>query len=224
MYILWSNLLQNAGITAESADPNYPVDNLKSTFLRKKFQSVNLTDTKSVSFESLTTINSVYYAYTNAIVTIKIYDGLTLLDTLSGADVYHFANIDTDRVDFELSVGEPAYLGGLGVGLDHQIDPPESFWTEAFEDRSVVSESDAGQVLQEYTEPLRLYQFSIPTMDQTEARELQTKYVQTGIGRPVWVDPDTDDLPMLYCTLTAPVSVQKRKRQYTASISFKEAR
>jgi hypothetical protein len=120
--------------------------------------------------------------------------------------------------------GEPAYLGGLGVGLDHKIDPPESFWTEAFEDRSVVSESDAGQVLQEYTEPLRLYQFSIPTLDQTEARALQAKYIQTGIGKPVWVDPDTDELPMLYCALTAPVSVQKRKRQYTASINLKEAR
>jgi len=225
MYVLFDNVLMDTVITAIGEDANYPADNLKSAFLRKRYQSVATSDTITITFATLTAINSVYYAYTNAdTIEVRLYDGATLLNTLTGSDRYHFASVDVDKVEIDLSGTDTVYLGGIGIGLDYQIDPPESFWAEDFDDRSIVSESDAGQVLQEYVEPLRVYDFTIPTLDRMEARALQTEYVKTGIGRTLWVDPDTDDLPMLYSTLTGAVVVQKNKRQYTANMSFREAR
>lgn len=118
----------------------------------------------------------------------------------------------------------PAYLGGIGIGSAYYIDPPQSFWDETFDDRSIVSESDGGQVLQEYTAPLRVYQFSIPTLTRGEARACEALYIQCGRGRTIWLDPETDDLPPLYCSLVDALTINKNKRQYTARLNFREAR
>lgn len=224
MKILFDNIAKSASLSAITPDPNYPVNNIISVFLKKRFQSINLTDTVTAIWASPVTIDTIHIGYTNAVVTVKIYLASVLLDTLTGDEVYHFAPTSVDEVEFELVAGEVAYLGGIGIGSAYAIDPPESFWDETFDDRSIVSESDGGQVLQEYTAPLRVYQFSVPTLTRDEARACENLYIQCGRGRAIWLDPETDDLPPLYCSLVDALTINKNKRQYTARLNFREAR
>jgi hypothetical protein len=97
-------------------------------------------------------------------------------------------------------------------------------WDETFDDRSIVSESQTGQVLQEYVEPLRNYDFSIPTINRDDLRALQATYLAYGRGAILWIDPETDDLPVMYGRMTDALSASKNRKLYTAQLKFKEAR
>jgi len=119
---------------------------------------------------------------------------------------------------------DKAYIGGIGAGESVALDPPESFWDETFDDRSIVSESQTGQVLQEYVEPLRNYDFSIPTITRDDLRALQDVYLAYGRGAILWIDPETDDLPVMYGRMTEALSASKNRKLYTAMLKFKEAR
>jgi hypothetical protein len=226
MKILFSNLVHDAVISATSTDSNYPVGNLKSSFLRKRWQSTANSDTIVVTLASPESVSSLFIGYTNSTlpITVRLYNGLTLLQTTSITDSLHFNSVLLDKIELDLSASSPVYLGGIGFGVAYDIDPPESFWEETFDDRSIVSESQSGQVLQEYVEPLKIYDFNIPTLDRTEARAIEAQYRLTGAGYLVWLDPMTDDLEPMYCRLTDPVTVNKNKRQYAAKLTFKEAR
>jgi hypothetical protein len=119
---------------------------------------------------------------------------------------------------------DKAYIGGIGAGESVALDPPESFWDETFDDRSIVSESQTGHVLQEYVEPLRNYDFNIPTINRDDLRALQAIYLTYGVGSILWIDPETDDLPVMYGRMVEALSASKNKRLYTAKLKFKEAR
>jgi hypothetical protein len=222
MKILFDNKLLSATVIATNEDSNYPVSNLKSPFLRRKFQSTGTSSTITATIS--TTINSIFYGYTNGSVTVRLYNG-GLVATYSGiGPSKHFADTVITKIEVDISSASTVYLGGLGIGQSVALDPPESFWDETFDDRSIVSESQTGQVLQEYVEPLRNYDFSIPTINRDDLRALQTTYLAYGRGHILWIDPETDDLPVMYGRMTEALSASKNRKLYTAQLKFKEAR
>ena len=223
MKILFDNLLLSGGAVAIAQDSNFPASNLKSPFLKKRFQSINTTDTITCTLGTPALISSVYTGYSNATITIKAYFNSVLLYSITGTHL-EFTPTVIDVVTVELVATTPAYLGGIGIGLPFEINPPESFWAEGYEDRSLVSESQSGQVLNEYVEPFRKYQFKFPGLTRDKAREFQDEYRRTGLGVPMFVDPSTDGLEPLYCRLTGEVGANKNKRQYDIQINLLEAR
>lgn len=220
MRLLFDNLAETGGLSALYENANYPVSNLVSKFLRKRFQSLQNSDTVTLLFSSQLLIDSIFYGYTNATVTIRVYNGVTLLST----DETSFAPVLADKVEFDLVATAPAYLGGIGVGLAYEMNPPTSFWDEGYTDRSIVSESQSGQVLQEYVEPLKEYAFTWELLQRAKAREFLDKYRAIGVGHTFWIAPDTDDLDWLYTRFSDAIGASKNKRQYTVSATFREAR
>ena len=226
MKILFNNLVLSATVTALTADANYPATNIQSPFLRKRFQSTNATDMLTITFSALTSINSIFYGYTNAsTVTARLYNSGGLIITYTGiSPSKFFADTSVTYVEIDLIASATAYMGGVGIGKSETLDPPESFWEETFDDRSIVSESQTGQVLQEYVEPLRIYNFNVPTITRDEVRAFQLVYLKYGRGALLWLDPITDALPVIYCRLTEPIATTKNKRIYTLKLTLKEAR
>lgn len=248
MRILFNDILADCVVSATNTDSNFPVANLSHPFMRRRWQSLSNTDTITIEPTTFTSISGIYLGYTNAekiLLTVYGYnqvgyngdvlgydgDELAFNDQSSGIEydmssgVFHqdlFFSVVT--VEVTAPVGEKVYLGKIALGDDYRIDPPESFWEESFDDKSIVSVSDGGQVLQEFVEPLRRLKFSIPTMDRDETRAFQAQYVQCGVGRPIFIDPETDNLPILYCRFSSSISTSKNKRQYRTQMEFTEAR
>ena len=246
MRILFDSILSNCNVSATNTNTNFPVGNLDHPFLRKIWKSNNNTDTITIEQSGqYVPINSIYMGYTNATsitMTVFGFDRILLNGYTVGfggdsvlvpavatsspipiTDVYH-SDLFFTKITLALVASSPVYVGRISLGTDILYDPPESFWDESFEDKSIVSVSDAGQVLQEFVQPLRIWNFNIPTMDRTEARAFEDEYIGCGVGCPIFVDPQTDDLPVLYCRFSDPIVINKNKRQYAARMQFKEAR
>ena len=247
MKILFNDILSQCVVSANNTDTNFPISNLAHPFLRRRWQSTSNTDVITIESLDAANITSIYTAYTNATSISVVFFGVDVLGynsvpvgydgfgvALNSANagvsipidqVLHNDTIFT-KIEITLTapVGEKVYLGKVAIGVDYEVDPPESFWEEMFEDNSILSVSQAGQVLQEYNEPLRVWGFRVPTLERDEAREFQDQYQSAGVGKPLFVDPMTDDLPVLYCRMASPLTVSKNKRQYAASINFTEAR
>lgn len=225
MRVLFQNKAEDAGITALYENANYPVSNLVSRFLRKRFQSTANSDTVTIDFGAITAISSVFYGYTNATsVTINVYDGVTLLETCTDLDCFSFPEVQADKVEIVLTASSPVYLGGVGVGVAYELPPPSSFWTESYQDRSLVSESQSGQVLQEYVEPLIGFDFAWNMLSRDQARGLLAQYKAVGVGRPLWIAPETDDIDPLYARITDAMGASKDKRRYSVRMNIREAR
>jgi hypothetical protein len=223
MKILFENKIQNTGIVSLNADGNYPVDNVKDIFLRRIYKSTTVSDALTITFPTDTEINCFYILHTNATATIRLYNGVTLLSTLTGL-TNHFSTVTVTKIEVDIIAPTQAYIGEIGVGIERDILKPSSFWDENYEDRSLVSESDTGQVLQEYVEPLYIYQFTFDHKTREQARAMQSYYVGLGRGRPVFIDPEADGLPTLYAQFTSALSTNKQRTLYTVVISLKEAR
>lgn len=248
MKILFNDILADCIVSANNTDTNFPTSNLAHPFLRRRWQSTTNTDTITIEAPFSAEITGVYLSYTNATsASIVIYGlntigyggeeigfndgdivGINSQDAGVAIPIVEAVHVDSlfSKIELTLTapVGEKLYLGKVALGIESTIDPPESFWQETFEDKSIISISEAGQVLQEFNEPLRVWQFNFPTLDRDETRALQDSYRQTGVGKPIFVDPMTDDLPVLYCRLSNPMSSDKNKRQYKTNLNFIEAR
>ena len=113
-----------------------------------------------------------YYGYFDRIGN-KIYDPVSwyLSETLS-----------VKKIEIELEADSSVYLGGIGVGLAESFNLPSNEWTDDFDDKSIVSESDKGQVLQEYVKPYRVYDFNFPVNTRDEVLAIEKKYGYYGIG------------------------------------------
>lgn len=249
MKILFENLLSTATISSTNALANYPVQNLYHPFLRKRWQASGGENTITIVFNEPKVCNCFYFSWTNSGLTIKLYSNGTIVHEFNGSKTaYHFDPVVITRVEIValsvipiatengniiatdlfaeiVSSGEfGTFIGGIGIGNEYSLPPPMSFWSESFDDRSIVSESDNGQVLYEYIEPLRQYDFTIELLNRTDTRQLQYQYLAYGQGKPVWIDFETDELQPMYCRLTGTIETDKNKRQYKTKIKIKEAR
>ncbi len=139
---------------------------------------------------------------------------------------FHFDPITVKTILIYLSGSENVYLGGCGVGTTYAPPSPSDNWIEPLEDRSIVSESQAGQVLQEYVEPLRAYEFSFQLLTRTELNELRQTFIDLGRGKPIWIElvPDHDEIIPLYGSINADPGTDRARMLLSFTLKFKEAR
>lgn len=246
MKILFNDILNDCVVSANDTDTNFPISNLGHPFLRRRWQSTENTDIITIEATVATDITGIYIDYTNATDIELTFFGFDILgydenpigfspDEMMGLEsedagvpipitnVWH-GSTTFSKIQIEVTADSPVYVGKVALGVDYSLQSPSSFWDEGFEDKSIVSISNAGQVLQEFVEPLRLWAFEFPTLNRDDSRALQLQYISTGVGKPIFVDPETDDLPVLYCRIKDPMATTKELRRYNNRLSFVEAR
>jgi hypothetical protein len=246
MLILFNDILADCVVSANNTDPNFPIANLAHPFLRRRWQSTATSDVITIEAQTATDINSIFIGFTNsASITLTPYgfdivgydgdtigydgDSIGLNSHDAGVavpitDYVWHGDTTISKVEIAVAASAAVYVGKIALGLASVLPSPESFWDETFEDLSIISTSEAGQTLQEYVQPLRVWGFAFPTLNRTDTRALQEEYIATGNGKPIFIDPDTDDLPALYCRLSNPMNTSKNKRQYRTTMNFTEAR
>lgn len=238
MKALFDNKILNSIITSVDASNNFPVDNLKSIYLHQKFQSIDTSDIITIVFNGNIDVDCFFFGYSNmSNMGVSFYDEL---DVLVGQ--LDFTSIDTDVessyfdstisvkkiiIELENTSSESVYLGGLAVGLTESFNLPLAKWTDDFDDKSIVSESQSGQILQQYIKPFRKYDFTFPVNTRVEVNKVTMQYQQYGVGFHLWVDPfelNHDFMYPLYCTLTAPISAKKDGYNWKFNFNIREAR
>jgi hypothetical protein len=259
MKLLLDNILSTATLTSLHEDPNNPLENLYHVFLRNRYQSTATSDTITITFASPTSINSIYYGYTNAsTISFQFLDasgnemlefgesvgllteaGGRLLTELGGGiaaysnsdialeiESFHFDAISVSSIKIALSGSANVYLGGVGVGTTYAPPYPSDNWTEPLDDRSIVSESQAGQILQEYVQPLRIYNFTFEALTRAELNTLRQTYIDLGRGKPLWIEivPDHTDVAPLYGYIQETPDTTHARFLLSLTFKFKEAR
>jgi len=141
---------------------------------------------------------------------------------------WHFGQDVTFRyATFEIEADETAYLGAIGLGQAVEMPDPQAEWEEDWDDKSIVSYSQAGQVQSQYVEPMRVYDFSFDGISRDRMNALREVYKTYGIGHIIWVDPTErapDFMTPMYASLLAWGKDKKDGLQYSFSITVKEAR
>jgi hypothetical protein len=265
MNVLFDNKILNATLSASNENANFPIDNLKSDFLRERFQSTDASDTITVTFDNVTSLDCLFWGYTNMTsMTVVLKDDLgNTIDTIyfSGGDVAHyygydsgyygytdyyygyfdrlagetvydpvswyFPTIEVKSIEIAIEAVDNVYLGGLATGKVASIKEPLNDWDEDFEDLSIITESEAGQVQQLYNRPLRVYNWTIVNNTREEMNEILDLYKEYGIGHHIWVDPFEDNhefMTPLYAVLTNSIAASKDGYLYSFNFDIKEAR
>ena len=83
MRLSYNNLLKTAGLSVDSENGNYPVENLYHVWKKKPFKAEDTSCIITVTFDELSDISSVCMAYHNlSSATVNFYDSDdTLLDS-----------------------------------------------------------------------------------------------------------------------------------------------
>ena len=265
MKILFDNEVLGATITALNSNDSYPTDNLKSPYLRKRYQTIGTTDTLTLVFSEEKPISSFFWGYTNLTkmsVTFKDASDVVLdyiyfedgtvghyygypIEQYYGYDTvyygyydrlsthlydpvgWHFPVMMVKTIVIEIEGPEDFYLGGLGIGDSLTLPDPIDTWTEGYQDNSLVSEAEGGQVLQHYLEPMRVHEWVFRAVSRSDMNAYKNVYKEHGIGYHVWADPfenNHDFMEPLYAVITSPWQPRKQGREYEFGIALKEAR
>lgn len=143
---------------------------------------------------------------------------------------YHWPKIleGVRSITVEMQTDEDKFhMGGLAFGVSEKFPNPNEEFTEGWIDNSVVSRSQAGQVVRDYVEPLRQYAFSFSTMDRAEMNRLRAIYHRWGNGCKVWLDSTEKNhefIPPMFGVLDQWTDNQKRGNLYSYSMTITEAR
>ena len=159
-----------------------------------------------------------YYGYVDRVTGEQVYDPESW---------YLSQTLSVKKIEIILEADNPVFLGGFAAGLIENIRSPLANWSDNWEDKSVVQESESGQVYQLYSRPQKVYNFFIPDMNRQEANDLMDKYQYIGIGSHIWIDVTSnnhDILRPLYATLESPISFQKNGYLYGCNIKVKESK
>lgn len=166
-----------------------------------------------------------FYGYDDQLYGYYARKGTTVYDPIAWymTQTYDVAKITIDIVSEDSYV----YLGGFATGKCIDMGNPSDGWTDDFDDKSIVSESDAGQVLQDYVTPLRVYKFTLDGKSRKEAKEAELLYRTYGVGVHLWCDlfPENHEFMIpIYCTLTDSMTPKKDGNNWKYDIEIKEAR
>ncbi|MDH4127366.1 MAG: hypothetical protein OEV44_01335 [Spirochaetota bacterium] len=235
MRILFDNKFFNSTLTATNASLNYPTSNLIHPFLRRRFQSTGTTSIITASFASDISANSFFYGYTTAAnIIVRLYDSLSaLLDTINITDimqtdaVYFTQRNNIRSVEIEITGADPLYLGGIGLGIYTQIKDPVNTWSNSLIDNSTLISSPAGQNLQNYIEPLRVYSFLFRDLTLNDFYSIQDLYKLKGIGYNLYMDLFESNhtfISPIYAKITSPINGQKNGRRYDFNLNIEEVR
>lgn len=167
-----------------------------------------------------------YYGYTDQFYGYLDRQGNEVYDPVAW---YLTKELSVKKITIELQndLGYPVYLGGIATGLCENVGIPLAKWEDDFDDKSIVSESEAGQILQQYIRPFRKYNFKFPVNTRKRVVDIMKQYQQYAIGAHLWVDPferNHDFMEPLYCTLVSPLSATKDGYNWEFNFNIREAR
>lgn len=237
MKILFNNEILEATLSANNASANYPVDNLVSRFLKKRYQHTAASfDTVTVTFDSSVDVNYFFLGYTNSTqIVVRLYSSAPALlktDTLTDIGegttaVKYDQTYSVKTIEIDIYGGSGSYLGGVGAGVVENFRDPTSPWEEPFQDNTKVNSSDEGQTTRNKRRPLRVHTWLFRELTRDQANEKKDLYVDYGIGAIIWIDPFEDGgdyMEPLYAIIQDPPRETKNGRRYDQQWSFKEAR
>ena len=131
-------------------------------------------------------------------------------------------------ITIEMETGDDKlYMGGLAFGVSERFPNPDENFTEGWVDNSIISRSQAGQVVRDYVEPLRQYTFKFSTMDRAEMNRLRDIYKKWGQGCKVWLDSTEKNhefIPPMFGVIDQWSNDQKSGNLYSYNMTITEAR
>lgn len=236
MRIGWNNYLADSTVTSDSEDSQFPVSNLWSRFLEKRYQSVLNGSVITVEFQENRTVSAIAVAFTNATgVAYEIFDNLgASLDSgvvwlEERTNIKYITPVMARRVEITLSSDDVLYVGGIFVGDPLTISKILS--NPLFGDipRGTTSKSAFGQPLGRKFQGLRQLTVTAALLTAAEKEELKTMIRQIGYALPVYVDVyegDQEEEPSLFGTFLSVDNFQKNSRQgyYNLPMIIQESR
>lgn len=227
----------NDTITLEF-DSDQIVDSIFWGFTNARRMRVNLYDSADVLLEAVYLAGEKvghYYGYDDDYVYgyaadeyYGYYDRES--DTYYDPGSYHWQTMYTTvrKIVIELECDETKlYMGSIAIGKSVAMPNPDEQFSEGWLDNSVVSRSQAGQVLRDYVIPLRIYSFQFSTTNREKMNELRDVYIENGIGAKVWLDSterNHDFVAPLFGVIEEWTADEKSGKQYRFSITITEAR
>ncbi len=239
MKFLFENIaFEYSTLAALYESPSYPVVNLLHDFIEKRFQSTALSDTITFDFDYDThQADCFFYAFNTATSgSVSFYNGGALQSTIAlespAADsgAVYFPVLTFDEVRITISRGDasvPLFLGAVGFGVAYTVPDPAATWTEDQVDNSNYSSSPRGQTSQEYIEPFKALQLTVPGLERETAIEIQDLFKTVGVGGRVWFDQTNLNHAFrapFPAILVEPVKPVKNGRRYDLVIKLREAR
>ncbi len=235
MKVLFDNKVIDSTITSALQNENYPAHNLENQFLRKRYQAVGQSDTITIQFDLPISTTSFFYSYNNLSSMVvrfyDVYDNLLYTETINTVypeDAKYFAEVaDISYIEIDvITLNGNAYLGGVAVGIPEDYGNVFFQWVDDPIDNSVVTDTNSGQSLQNYEEPLEEYTFEF--YDLTNENKLVKKalYKSKGIGGKIWADPFEDNhdyMVPFYGTIRSKITTGKHGRRSNGSLKVREA-
>lgn len=131
-------------------------------------------------------------------------------------------------ITIEMETGDDKlYMGGLAFGVSERFPNPDENFTEGWVDNSIISRSQAGQVVRDYVEPLRQYSFNFSYAERSQMNALRQVYLENGIGAKVWLDSterNHDFVAPMFGIIEEWTADEKNGKNYRFGLTITEAR
>lgn len=200
MRILFDDLIYGSTVTADTEDANYPAINLQNDRMKKIYKATSTSSVITVVFDSVTSVNCCYLAFTNATSAIlRLYNtSSVLLSTITvslsrGGQTFTSVS-GVASATLTISGSDTIYLGVFGIGESYKMpDPTDGFLLRPI-DSSDIDYSTGGQKyfnpvpIRHYIEP----QYSFQSVDMFNEILLKWETLHD-TGRNAWVDPFEDN-------------------------------
>ena len=236
MKLLTENVLKGASFSSVNLNVNFPLSSLTHQFLRYKYKSLTQEDVITIVLADNESVNSCWYGFSNAIsmvVTFKDHMANTLkvltVDCSQDNGAEHFATLENVRtiiVDVEAYASDDLVIGGLAAGMALDMPLPTASFVPQLVDNGERIETEAGQVMTQYSEPRTVYELAYAGVLRDDFREVIDAFHAVGQGH-VWVDITEENHALhkpLYCTTNLFESPARNDGRVSFRIKYTEAR
>ena len=192
MRILFDNILLSSTLSSINPNVSYPIDNIKDDFLKVIYKATATTDTVTIDFASIKSIDCFYIGFTNASgITLRLYSALDVLlatktiNPATSGGVFSQVN-DAAYATVSLSATDNLYIGSIGIGNTYTMPNPLNSVIKKKVDNSKNYISPDGQYSVNRIPWLR----SVETKHYVIGIDLYNEIYAlfSGIEHPVWVD------------------------------------
>ena len=236
MKVLFENKLKTATFSSLNENTSFPLVSLVHQFLRYKYKATTFEDTITITLPAAVNVNSFWFGYSNATaMTIRLYsNALVLLRTITVNCTYdngaeYFAETTGVRVieiDASCAVSSDLQIGGVAIGMATSIPFPIANFEPIMTQNIKNDETESGQVLSRYIEPLLKYDLSYSAITKSGYENIFDSFYSVGNGH-VWCDITDGDHSIfkpLYSVTNLVESPNKSNGKISFKITFLEAR
>lgn len=222
MKLLFDGLIGSSTLSSQYPSNSYPLSNLQDSFLTRRYQSSRDIDVVMMLFAAPSDVDCFFWGYTNAIqIVFSLYDyenallySQTIDNPYSGVDSIYFDTVeDASYALISLSYDSiGVFIGGCDCGPVYEFPDPLENFENGFSDATIWNKSPNGQTSFDRAEPLRAHTFEFKGIDLSWMQEIENKYINYGIGRPLFIDPfnqNHDFMMPIWATIQRPLGNKK---------------